>query len=660
VHDLPLLVNVAVALAAALVGGLLARRAGMQPLVGYLVAGVAIGPFTPGFQGDVRMIGQLAELGVVFLMFGVGLHFSLGDLWRVRKVAIPGALGEIVLMTLAGYTLGRAFGWTSTAGLLLGLSLSVASTVVLLRGLMDHRLLGSSPGQLAVGWLVFEDLATVLLLLILPSLAPGTVGVALGDVGITLLKAALFVALMMFLGARVVPWMLLRIALMRSRELFVLMALTVAVGIALASATLFGVSLALGAFLAGVVVKESPLSHQVGADLLPFREAFAVLFFVSIGMLVDPRMVMANLGTVAALSALIVVGKATVGFLLATLLRQPAQTAVVMAAGLSQIGEFSFILGQAGVKLKMMTPEQYSLLLAAAVVSITLNTLMFTMLLPLGTKLVSSPLFRRAAAPSEGADPPAVMSGHVVIVGWGRVGAHIVDVLGRVGTPRLVVELDALRAEQLRKEGVPVLVGDAGNSSILNHAHLPEARAYVVTLPDEAAAGLAVSAARALNPKLPIVARAATAEGLKHLAALGAHDVIHPELEGGLELIRYTLLHLGFPVAEVQRYTDVVRRENYRFQKPTDAEHRALRGLLDAAGNLEITWVTLSEDSALAGKTLAEASLRTSTGASVVAILHGESLFPNPSPSARLAGGDRLGIIGRPEQIIEAGKLLGG
>jgi monovalent cation:H+ antiporter-2, CPA2 family len=660
VHDLPLLVNIAMALAAALGGGLAARWIGLQPIVGYLLAGVAIGPFTPGFRGDVRMISQLAELGVVFLMFGVGLHFSVADLWRVRKVAIPGALSEMTVMTLAGYLLARAFGWTAEAALLLGLSLSVASTVVLLRGLMDHRLLGSPSGQLAVGWLVLEDLATVLLLLILPTLAPGTAGVALGDVGFTLLKAAVFVALMMFLGARVVPWMLLHIALMRSRELFVLMALTVAVGIALASAALFGVSLALGAFLAGMVVKESPLSHQVGADLLPFREAFAVLFFVSVGMLVNPHLVLANAGTVAALTALIVLGKAAVAFLLATVLRQSSQTAVVMAAGVSQIGEFSFILGQAGVKLGMMSGEQYSLLLAGAVLAITINPLMFSVLLPAARWLADTPPFRPASAADQMGETAAIAPGHVVVVGWGRVGAHIVDVLGRVGTPRLVVELDAVRAEQLRKEGVPVLVGDAANSAILDHAHLPDARAFVVTLPDEAAAGLAVGAARALAPNLPIVARAATADGLKHLASLGAQDVIHPELEGGLELMRHTLLHLGFPLAEVQRYADVVRRENYGFQKPTDAEHNALRGLLDAARNLEISWVSLKEESALAGKTLGETHLRSRTGASVVAILRPAGLVPNPPPDTPLFGGDRLGIIGRPEQIAGAEALLAG
>ena len=268
-HDLPLLVNIAVALSAALVGGLIARRAGVPPLVGYLLAGVAIGPFTPGFVGDIAAISQLAELGVVFLMFGVGLHFSLRDLWRVRAVAVPGALGQMALATLLAYGLARFWGWSTEASLVLGLAISVASTVVLLRGLMDDGLLNTAPGRLAVGWLVLEDLATVLLLLVLPALAPSGAGFDPRVLGLTLAKAAAFIALMLVLGARVVPYVLLRVARTRSRELFLLVALTVALGTALGSAALFGVSLALGAFLAGVVVSESPLSHQVGADVLP-------------------------------------------------------------------------------------------------------------------------------------------------------------------------------------------------------------------------------------------------------------------------------------------------------------------------------------------------------------------------------------------------------
>ena len=296
-------------------------------------------------------ISQLAELGVVFLMFGVGLHFSLGDLWRVRGVAIPGAVGQMAITTALGYGVGRWWGWSGEASIVLGLAISIASTVVLLRSLMDEGLLDSRHGRIAVGWLVLEDLATVLLLLILPALASGPTGVASPPLGLTLLKAALFIALMLLLGARVVPWVLLSIARMQSRELFLLVALTMSLGIALTAATLFGVSIALGAFLAGIVVAESPLSHQVGADVLPFREAFAVLFFVSVGMLVNPRDLVANAGEVALLTTLIVVGKGLVALALTLLLRQPALTALVVAAGLAQIGEFSFILGQSAMRL---------------------------------------------------------------------------------------------------------------------------------------------------------------------------------------------------------------------------------------------------------------------------------------------------------------------
>jgi CPA2 family monovalent cation:H+ antiporter-2 len=482
-HEIPLLINIGVALAAALVGGLLARRARVPPIVGYLVAGMTIGPFTPGFVGDLDTISQLAELGVIFLMFGVGLHFSLRDLWRVRGVAIPGALGQMAITTALGYGVGRWWGWSGEASIVLGLAISIASTVVLLRSLMDEGLLDSRHGRIAVGWLVLEDLATVLLLLILPALASGPTGVASPPLGFTLLKAAVFVALMLLLGARVVPWVLLRIARMQSRELFLLVALTLSLGIALTAATLFGVSIALGAFLAGVVVAESPLSHQVGADVLPFREAFAVLFFVSVGMLVDPRDLVAHAGHVALLTTLIVVGKGLAALTLTLLLRQPALTALVVAAGLAQIGEFSFILGQSAVRLRMLSDAQYSLVLAAALLSITLNPLLFK-LVPRLERTIGA---RLGARPSLEASIAPTLRDHVVVVGAGRVGSHIVDVLGRMGIPRLVVESDAATVEDLQKAGVPVLYGDAGNSEILDHAGLGRARALVVTIPDDPA-----------------------------------------------------------------------------------------------------------------------------------------------------------------------------
>ncbi len=656
-HDLPLLVNIGVALATALAGGLLARLAGVPTLVGYLLAGVAIGPFTPGFVGDQASIGQLAELGVIFLMFGVGLHFSLRDLWKVRHVAVPGALGQTALATLLAYGLSRAWGWTPSASLVLGLAISVASTVVLLRGLMDTGQLHSRPGAVAVGWLVLEDILTVLLLLVLPALASTGGGFDGRVVLVALAKAAAFIAVMMLFGARVVPWSLLRIAHTGSRELFLLLALSVALGIALASAALFGVSLALGAFLAGVVVKESPFSHQVGADLLPFREAFAVLFFVSVGMLVDPAYLVRHAGAVLALLILVVLGKALVAALICLALRQPLRTALVVAAGLSQVGEFSFILGLAGVKLGILQAEQYALILAVSLVSITLNPLMFAAVAPV-ERALGRWVHPGGPAPGPVEALAAQAGGHVVVVGCGRVGSHVVGVLGQVGVPRLVIESDASAGQELRRQGLAVLFGDAASSEILEHAHLPAARALAVTVPDESAAALVVAAARRLAPDLPIVARAATLAGVRHLAELGAQEVIHPELEGGLEVLRLTLLRLGFPLREVQRYADVVRRENYHLRTGSDAEHRALGQLLEAARSLEIDWVRLTDDAGLVGRTLAEIDLRARAGASVIALQRDGQLVPNPTPGLRLRAGDRLGLIGEAEQVAEAGRIL--
>jgi len=563
-HELPILTTIIVALCIAFIGGLAARRLGLPTIVGYLLAGVVIGPFTPGFVGDQATISELAELGVIFLMFGVGLHFSFRNLWQVRDIALPGALTQMALATLLGFGLTRLWGWSAGAGLVLGLAISIASTVVLLRGLMDHGLLNSAHGQVAVGWLVLEDLATVLILIFLPALAPAEGGLNWQTTIWTLVKVAVFVGVMLLAGGKVVPWLLGHIARTRSRELFILAVLALALGTALGAAVLFEVSLALGAFLAGVVVNESPVSQQVGADLLPFREAFAVLFFVSVGMLVNPAYLLANAAQVLALAALIIVGKAVIGAGLGFLLPRPARTALVVAAGLSQIGEFSFIVGQAGLALGLLHPDQYSLILAGALLSITLNPFMFNLIAPVEKLLRRSPglwqrLNRHGPAAATGAEH---LENHVVVIGWGRVGHHIVEVLDRLGLPRLVVEADATRVEALRRHHVPALFGDAANSEILSHAGLSHARALVVTLPDEAASETVVAMARRLAPDLPLIVRAATQAGIERLAQLGAQDVIHPELEGGLAIVRQTLLRLGYAPDEIESHTARLRREH--------------------------------------------------------------------------------------------------
>jgi CPA2 family monovalent cation:H+ antiporter-2 len=661
VHEVNLLINIAIALVVAFTGGLIARRMGLPTIIGYMLAGVAIGPFTPGFVGDTETISELAELGVIFLMFGVGLHFSFHDLWKVRAIAVPGALGRMALTVLLGFGLSQLWGWTLVSGLVLGLAISIASTVVLLRGLMDNGLLNTPHGQAAVGWVIVEDLATVLILVLMPTLAHASGGFDVAQLGWTLLQAALFVALVVFVGNRFIPWLLLRIAHTRSRELFILAILAVALGTALGAAEIFGVSLALGAFVAGVVISESPLSHQVGADILPFREAFAVLFFVSIGMLVNPGYLVENIGAVLALTALIVLGKPLITLLMGFIFPWPGRTTLVIAAGLSQIGEFSFILGQAGVNLGLLDRNQYSLILAGALLSITLNTPMFRLIQPMERWLQRFPaIWQRLDL--HGRKLPQVVKepidSHVVIIGYGRVGRHIGNLLEKMQIPYLVVDAGAEHVEELEKRGVPTLYGDAANSEVLNHVGLARARAVVVAGPEEADSELAVTAVRDLAPNLPIIARAATEDGIKRLAGLGAQYVIHPEMEGGLEIVRHTLLQLGIPPQEIHRYTDAVRQDHYDLQVNTEEEHRLLHAMLHAADSIEVTWFHLSADNTLVGQTLADANLRAQTGASVVAILRNRELMANPKSATIFEAEDRVGLIGDEEQMEAAGRLF--
>ncbi|MGH2581743.1 MAG: cation:proton antiporter [Anaerolineales bacterium] len=659
-HEIPLLINISIALATAFAGGLLARRLRLPAIVGYLFAGIAIGPFTPGFVGDIETISQLAELGVIFLMFGVGLHFSLRDLWKVRHIAVPGALGQMLLATLLGFFLSRSWGWSISASIVLGLSISIASTVVLLRGLVDQNLLNTPHGRVAVGWLVLEDLATIFILILMPSLSGRGGGVQWSELGFTLLKAALFVALMFFLGKRFIPWILDRIAHTRSRELFILAVLVIALITALGAAELFTVSLALGAFAAGAIVSESPLSYQVGADVLPFREAFAVLFFVSVGMLVNPDFLLANFVDVAALTFLIIFGKAIITMLLGLFIPGQGKTFLVVAAGLSQIGEFSFIIGQGALMLGIFDRNQYSLLLAASLLSIMVNPLLFRFLPNVERSMQRFPavwkLFNREAigvsVPRNQNIPP------VVLVGYGRVGRHLINLLRPMGIPLVIIEADADRVEELNGMQIPTIYGDAANSEVLLHAGLESARALVVTVPEQAAAELIVAAAHMANPDLVIVARAATEEGIRRLADLGARFVIHPELEGGLEMVRHTLLQLGFPLREVDGYSEEVRSKHYEFVESSNANQHVLRKLMRQVGEIEINWLEIPENSPLIGATLAQSDLRGQTGASVVALVRNGKLSANPKSSTIFREGDRIGVISDPKQLSDLERLL--
>jgi len=654
-HEVALFATIAMALVTAFIGGYIARKIGLPTLVGYLVAGMVIGPFTPGFVGDTASASQLAELGVIFMMFGVGLHFSLKDLWSVRSIAIPGALLQMLIATVLGFLLTQLWGWSVNAGLVVGLALSIASTVVLLRGLEDNGMLNSVHGKVVVGWLVLEDLATIAILVLLPALLGGSADHQSDSIVVALLKTAVFVVIMLLAGARLMPWLLTRIAQTRSRELFILAVVTVALGTAFGAYELFGVSLALGAFLAGMVIGESDISHQVGAEVLPFRDLFSVIFFVSVGMLVNPAAIWTNLGQVIILTALIVVGKGIFTLLLGLVLPASGRTILVVAAGLSQIGEFSFIVGQTGVSLGILSQDQYGLILAGAVISIIINPFMFRLIPAAERTLQKFPaLWKRL---DHGAPMPAPMQegmhDHVVVVGYGRVGKHIGHVLEKLELPYLVVESDAVAAKDIQAQGIQTLFGDAANSEVLTHAGLDKARALVVTVPDEATAELVVATGKQLAPSLPIIARAGTESGVNRLSKLGANTIIHPELEGGLEIVRHTLLSLGYPMVQIQQYTDAVRSDAYADSLADNEQHYVLDQFVSAMRSVEIAWHPVSAASPVLGKTLAEANLRTKVGASVIAMIRDEKVMPNPKSDMQFLEGDLVAFIGSSQELNE-------
>ena len=555
--DIPLIVTLAAALGLALVLGFVAARLKLPTLVGYLLAGVIIGPHTPGFVADVALAGQLAEVGVMLLMFGVGLHISIDDLLAVRKVAVTGAVVQMAVATAMGAGLALWWGWTLAAALVFGLALSVASTVVLLRALESRGLLASGNGRIAVGWLVVEDLAMVLVLVLLPVLAGlldgsggmgGTGGTDDGGAAAaptaafwpallrTLLAVAAFVALMLLVGRRLLPWLLWHIHKTGSRELFTLAVMAAAVSIAYGAAVLFGVSLALGAFFGGLVLRESEFSHRVAEDSLPFRDAFAVLFFVSVGMLFDPLVLLQRPGQVLVVVAIVMLGKSVAAALLVLALRYPLNSALTVSASLAQIGEFSFILVALGDSLGMLPPEAKSLVVAGAMLSIAFNPLLFEALAPLQRWLLQrSALARRLEARD---DPLAalpddtdarLLARQVVLVGHGRVGARVARALAAAGVPLVVVDRQREEVQALRERGQAAVLGDATEAGVLVQAHVATARTLVVALADTREVALMIDTARALNPKLRIVVRAPHDEGALLLQHAGADHTVQAE-----------------------------------------------------------------------------------------------------------------------------------
>ncbi len=522
-HNVTLITTIAAGFGLALIFGFIAEKLKIPALVGYLLAGIIIGPETPGFTADVEIAAELAEIGVMLLMFGVGLHFSLNDLLAVKRIAVPGAIVQMTVATILGMTLASWWGWSFGAGLVFGLSLSCASTVVLLKALESRGFLETMNGRIAVGWLIVEDLVTVLILVLLPTFA-----VILGEtndtehdaaplwytIGLTLFLVFAFIALMLVIGRRVLPWLLWQIASTGSRELFTLAVVAFAICIAYGAAAIFSVSFALGAFFAGMVMRESKFSHRAAQESLPFRDAFAVLFFVSVGMLFDPMILVDEPMHVLAVVAIIIVGKSIAAMALALILRYPLNTALTVAASLGQIGEFSFILAGLGFSLGLMPAEGVSLVLAGAIISIAFNPVAFAAISPVSNWVLKhSALARRF----ERRDDPYAelpmstarkfLEGQVVLIGYGHVGKRIANALNEQDIPYIIAEQNRELVQDLRKLNVAAVSGDATEPSVLIQAHITDAAMLVIAVPDPLNVRQMVETARTLNPSIEIVLR---------------------------------------------------------------------------------------------------------------------------------------------------------
>jgi len=637
--------DIALILVAALIGGLVARRLGLPLILGYILAGVVVGPNTGGptpTVSSVHDIELLAEIGVALLLFAIGLHFSLDELAPVRRVAVVGTAIQMALTIVFGYGLGRLLGFGWQEAVWFGALLSVSSTAVVLKSLSEQGVMGTLSSKVIIGMLIVQDLAVVPLIILLPEL--GNIGQGLSEVGVAAIEAAAFLAVMAVFGRRVLPWLMARVAAWNSRELFLISVVAIGLGVGYAT-YLFGLSFAFGAFVAGMVLSQSDYSHQALADVEPLRDVFAMLFFVSVGMLLEPEFLLQNAGSVALVILAVFLVK---GIIFAGVARAFGYGNIIPFAvglGLFQVGEFSFVIARVGIGAEAITQRSYSLMLTTAVVTMALT--------PFAMRLAPVLYGRwRERFPKEAMStfnvPETGLRDHVLIAGYGRVGSFVARLLARLEQPFVVVDSNPGRGDEARDAGYPVVYGEAGAEPVLEAAGVKRARLVILTIPDPVGAHLAVSRVRAANPNVHVVARAATVEQLEDFGRLGVYEAVHPESEAGLELARQALSHLGLAAGDVQRLADEVRRELYA--PITGQGDDLLAQLQRASRQLETEWVRLPDNSPLAGRTIGELGVRTKSGASVVAIVRNGQVIANPGPDDSFEPGDLMGVLGTPEQ----------
>ncbi|MFL5807466.1 MAG: cation:proton antiporter [Roseiflexaceae bacterium] len=646
--------DIAIILVAALLGGYLAQRLRQPLILGYIIAGILVGPHTGGVTvTEIHDIELLAEIGVALLLFALGLEFNFKKLERVRGIAFLGTPIQLILTIALGYGIGQAFGWPAYESLWFGALVSLSSTMVILKTLMAQGTLGTLASRIMIGMLIVQDLAVVPMLIILPEL--NNLERGLPQLGLAVLQAAAFLLAMIYGGTRVIPAILKRIAAWNSRELFLISVMALGIGVGYAT-YLVGLSFAFGAFVAGMVLSESEYSHQALSDIIPLRDVFGMLFFVSVGMLLDPAFLLANLGTVLLVVVLIALGKAAIFGGLARAFGYRGLTPIAVGLGLFQIGEFAFVLARVGISRQAISTDLYALVLAAALI---------TMILTPFAMRAAEPVFNWYRRWRGGPPLPVIpdlahqaRQDHIIIAGYGRVGRYTADVLGRLALPFVVIELDQNLMDQVKTSGIPAIYGDASSPVVLEAAGVHTARLMLVAVSAAIDVELIVRQVRQLNPDLHIVARAARRAQIDELRAFGIHEIVQPEFEAGLEMVRQSLLHFGIPALEIEQLSDTVRSELYQPFQTLHTDAHLLDRLRGTRRTLEVEWVLIPADSPLAGQSIEAAAIRQRTGASIVAVLRDTETYLNPASALVLEAGDSVAIMGTPAQCGALHALL--
>lgn len=645
--------DIAIIVVAGLVGGLIAQRLNQPLILGYILAGIIVGPNTGGITiSNVEDIQLLAEIGVALLLFALGIQLSFKELRPVRKIAIFGAPLQVVLTIALGVAIGRLWGWNWLDSLWFGALIAPTSTMVILKTLMSMGKLGTLSSRIMVGMSVVQDLTVIPLMIILPQL--NNLEAGLPALGWAALRAAIFLVLMIFLGTRLLPALMRLIAAWNSRELF-LLAIT-AMGLGIGYVTyLFGLSFAFGAFVAGLVLSESDYSFQALSDIIPLRDLFGLLFFASVGMLIDPIFVMNNAISVVAIVLLVIAGK---GLIFGTLARLFGYINIApLAVGLTMfpIGEFSFVLANVGVESGSIGPDLYALLLSIAVITMILTPPLARSAAPLyrlSQRWFRSETFDTFNLPREG------LHQHVIVAGAGQVGQFVAGVLKEYGQHAVVVDINQQSVDEARRRGLTAIYGDASHPLVLEAAGIDEARLLLITVQSSFEVVQAtVEHVQRLRPDLHVVVRAESVEQMERLHALGVYEVVQPKFEAGLEITRQAMLHLDLTPNEILLFTDSIRHDHYAPLYEAHPNYHLMHHLHQAERMIDLNWIELAEDSPLVGHSLAECAIRTKTGASVVAIYHDEKVITNPSRGHLFVAGQRVGVLGSGEEMAAFRRL---